>query len=204
MLGKKSNKYDPKITDALRELLKWFRSLSVPSMVIGGVAASLLGKPRVTKDIDALVLVEEGSWEDFLEHGKKWHFVARIADPLSFAMQTRVFLLVHKPTKVNIDISVGSLPFEMAAVSRKLTVKVGRLNLPLPTPEDLIIMKAIPQRPRDIADIGAVLDVHSDLDTNWIRKWTQELTDILEAPELFINLDRLLVAYEKQQRIKRR
>jgi len=78
------------------------------------------------------------------------------------------------------------------------------LALPLPTPEDLIIMKAIPQRPRDIADIEAVLDVHADLDIGRIRTWVQQLTDALEAPELYENLERILKGYEKPKRKKRR
>jgi hypothetical protein len=44
---------------ALRDLVAWFQDAPTPGMVIGGVAASLLGRPRVTRDIDALVLLDE-------------------------------------------------------------------------------------------------------------------------------------------------
>jgi hypothetical protein len=33
---------------ALADLMKWLDAMKVPSMVIGGVAASVLGEPRLT------------------------------------------------------------------------------------------------------------------------------------------------------------
>ena len=40
---------------ALADLVKWLDVTKAPSMVIGGVAASVLGRPRLTQDVDALV-----------------------------------------------------------------------------------------------------------------------------------------------------
>ena len=36
---------------ALADLVKWLDAASMPSMVIGGVAASLLGRPRPEADV---------------------------------------------------------------------------------------------------------------------------------------------------------
>jgi hypothetical protein len=46
--------------------------------VIGGVAASLRGKPRLTNDVDALVL--EADAETLLRSGSEFGFEPRIAD----------------------------------------------------------------------------------------------------------------------------
>jgi hypothetical protein len=42
---------------ALADLMKWLDAANMPSMVIGGVAASLLGRPRLTQDADALAIL---------------------------------------------------------------------------------------------------------------------------------------------------
>ena len=55
---------------ALRDLVAWLQNEHVPCVIIGGVAASILGRPRMTHDIDALVLLDEGYWEKFLIDGK--------------------------------------------------------------------------------------------------------------------------------------
>ena len=39
----------------LAAMMRWFHAAGIRAAVIGGVAASLLGKPRLTKDIDAVV-----------------------------------------------------------------------------------------------------------------------------------------------------
>ena len=54
---------------ALRALVAWFDATRTRGAIIGGVAASLLGRPRVTGDVDALVLVDDDAWEDFLAAG---------------------------------------------------------------------------------------------------------------------------------------
>ena len=53
----------------LRDLVGWWKAGKVPGVVIGGLAASLLGRPRLTRDVDALVLVEEANWGEFMAAG---------------------------------------------------------------------------------------------------------------------------------------
>lgn len=43
--------------EALSDLTRSLEAAHVPAMVVGGVAASILGRPRTTRDIDALVSV---------------------------------------------------------------------------------------------------------------------------------------------------
>jgi hypothetical protein len=47
---------------ALTDLVGWLDQAHVPSMVIGGVAASVLGQPRLTQDVDALAIIPEAEW----------------------------------------------------------------------------------------------------------------------------------------------
>jgi predicted nucleotidyltransferase len=49
-------------------------------------------------------------------------------------------------------------------VERSKVVKVGMIRLRLPTPEALIIMKAVAHRPKDLADIQAIATSHPTLD----------------------------------------
>ena len=40
----------------LEAMMRWFDAAGVRAAIIGGVAASLLGKPRLTRDIDAVMM----------------------------------------------------------------------------------------------------------------------------------------------------
>lgn len=181
-MAKRASTAPPEAT--LRALVKWLRSEHVPGLVIGGVAASLLGRPRFTRDVDVLVLLGEDRWQKFLNAAAKFGFVPRIKSPLAFARRSRVFLLSHKPSGVDVDISLAGLPFEEESIARGRLMKVGRLSLPLPTPEDLIIMKAVAHRSQDIADTEALLAAKPKLNLRRIRKWLKEFSAALDMPEI--------------------
>ena len=69
---------------------------------------------------------------------------------------------------------------------------VGGAKVKVPTPEDLIIMKAVAQRPKDMGDIEALLRVHENLDLNRIRYWAGEFAAALETPGILDDLERML------------
>jgi len=56
----------------LRDLVGWLNAEEVPGVVSGGLAAALLGRPRLTRDVHALVLADEGHWGAFSRRSKSW------------------------------------------------------------------------------------------------------------------------------------
>ena len=176
----------------LSALVDWLRSEDVSGLIIGGIAASLLGRPRLTRDVDVLILLEEPYWERFLNAGARFGFLARIKDVLVFARQSRVFLVHHKPSGVDVDISLAGLPFEKESIAQVRWTKVGKLSLPLPTPENLIIMKAVAHRPQDMADIKALLDANPKVNLRRVRRWVKEFSSALVVPDILGDLESLL------------
>lgn len=185
---------------ALRDLVAWLQATHVSGVVIGGVAASLLGRPRVTRDVDAVVLLDESNWNAFLAAGAQFGFVPRLSDALAFAQEARVLLVRHEPSGIDVDIAFGALPFEKTAIARTIWTDIGGISLPLPTPEDLIVMKAIAHRPRDVADIESVVDAHPKLNLRQIRRWVHEFSTALDAPEILHDLNTILARRRKRKK----
>lgn len=185
---------------ALRDLISWFENADIRGAVIGGVAASLLGRPRVTRDVDALAVLDEERWEKFLGAGAGFGFVPRRHDALAFAQSTRVLLAHHNASGIDVDIVFAGLPFEKAAVAGAQSLSVGGLRIPLVVPEDLIIMKAVARRPRDIADIEALLDAHPKLNVRKVRRWVREFSTALGMPDILTGFESIL----KQRQGKKR
>ena len=179
------------------DLVAWWKATGVRGMLIGGAAVSLVGRPRVTRDIDALVLVDEGRWKAFLAAGEGFKFVPRVNEALAFARRARTLLVRHKPSVIDVDISLGALPFEKEAVSRAVLVDAGGLQVPVPTAEDLIIMKAVAQRPRDLADVEGILDAQPKLDLRRVRRWVRQFASALERPDIVADLERLIAKRPK-------
>jgi hypothetical protein len=184
---------DTRPIDHLREtlvgLMLWIGSEHLRAAVIGGVAAGLQGQPRLTEDVDAVVLDVDA--EALIDSGRQYGFLPRMADALEFSRRTRVLLLQHR-SGVDVDLSLGALPFEYEVVDRAQAIDAGDLRILVASPEDLIIMKALARRPQDIADIAGIIEIQPSLDLERIRRWTREFSAVLEMPEIFDDLEALL------------
>ncbi|MFQ5710083.1 MAG: nucleotidyl transferase AbiEii/AbiGii toxin family protein [bacterium] len=177
---------------ALRDLMNWLETERVNGMVIGGVAASLLGRPRLTHDVDVLIQLEEERWSEFLSQGAQYNFSPRIRDSLEFAQKSRMLLLKHKPTHIDIDLAFAALPFEEESLLNASEFEIGDLKLRLPRPEDLIIMKAVAARPKDLIDIDSLIDANPNLEYERIRATVREFSNALDMSDLIENLDKIL------------
>ena len=171
---------------------EWLDSAAVRGAIIGGVAASVLGRPRLTEDIDVLVILERQEWSPFLESGREFGFAPRIDDALDFAETSRVLLVLHQPSGIPTDIVFGALPLEDEIVRGAGQVEVAGIRLPLASPESIVVMKAIARRARDIGDIEGILEVHDRLDLGWIRTRLTEFDQALGQTDLLDEFNRIL------------
>jgi predicted nucleotidyltransferase len=175
--------------ESLQRLLHEFNDRGV---IIGGIAVGFLGKPRFTADVDAVFLLSKGDIPQFLSRAQVENIVPRIPNAEEFARKNRILLLKHNPTEIDIDISLGILPFEEEMVERGRTKSFADLSIRLPTPEDLIIMKAIAHRPKDLEDIRTIANKYPNLDVQRIEKWVKSFGEVLESPDLWDTVKPLL------------
>jgi hypothetical protein len=167
---------------ALQNLLSAFDDNGV---IIGGIAASLLGTPRYTVDLDAVFLLSTDDIPILLHAAAAQGIEPRSEDAEAFARKNRVLLLRHVSTGTDIDLVLGILPFEVEMVERSQIVDAGPLKLRLPTPEDLIILKAVAHRPKDISDIQAIAANYPELDKERIQYWVEQFGEALDRPDLW-------------------
>lgn len=186
-----SNKTNP-LSPAIKSISLLLKEEDVEGVIIGGLAASLLGRPRFTNDIDLVILDIDDRLPEFIEKLQKFGLESRIKDSVDFARQSRMLLMRHKESGINIDISMGIMPFEREAVSRSKIESAFGLEVPLPSPEDLIIFKAISKRPQDLEDIKAIIARNPNLDTDRVLLVIREFADILGAEEIYDNIKSLL------------
>ena len=175
--------------ESLQQLLNQFNDRGV---IIGGVAVGFLGEPRFTADIDAVFLLSINEIHQLVTLAQKVDIIPRIPNAEDFARKNRVLLFKHHPTATDINISLGILPFEEEMVERAQTQSFAGLTIRLPTPEDLIIMKAIAHRPKDLNDIRTVADKNPDLDVHRVEEWVKSFGDALELPDLWEQIKSLL------------
>lgn len=89
----------------------------------------------------------DDQWAQLLGSSKAHGILARIEKPLDFARRTRVLLLRHTESGIDIDIILGGLPFEAEAVSRATMHDLSGVQVRLPQVEDLLISAANKEGP---------------------------------------------------------
>ncbi len=175
--------------EALQKLIEKFDNRGV---VIGGIASSLLGKARLTADLDVMILLSINDIPDLIREAENAGLEMRVDNADEFARKNRVLLLRHHDSATNIDITLGNLPFEEEVVERSQLINIGKISIRLPTVEDLIIMKAVAHRAKDILDIQGVVDANPDLDKQRIEYWLRQFAEALESPEIWLDVEKLL------------
>lgn len=175
---------------ALEKLLSHYENRWV---IIGGIAVSLIAQPRFTDDLDAMILLSVNKIDEFLQFGSQVGIEPRISDAESFAKKNRVLLLHHVRSNTNIDISLGILPFEEELIARSIKHQLeDELTINLPSPEDLIIMKSVANRPKDWEDIRMIAKKYPELDKQRIEMWVKAFSEALEMPQILDNLKEII------------
>ena len=176
---------------------EWLDAGAVPGAIVGGVAASILGRPRFTEDIDVLALVETEGWPAFLARGRRLGFIPR--DALGFAKESRVLLVTHRPTGMPVEVVFGELALEEEIVRGAVRTEIAGVAIPLPTAESIVVMKALARRLRDLADIEGIFETCDNLDLSWIRARLTEFDQALGRADLLDGFDRLVARMRRQE-----
>lgn len=163
---------------------RWLEAESVPFVLIGGMAVSLAGRPRMTQDIDVLVRLDDVRWTSFVESGARFGFLPRMADCVEFAGSSRVLLVRHEAAGIDVDIVLAGMPLEDDIIANGHPLRIGDAVVFLPRTEDLIIMKSVARRPKDIADIEALVEAAEHVDWDYVSHWTRQFAETLDAPEI--------------------
>ncbi len=180
------------LQSALADLAKWLDESRIPALIIGGIAASVLGRPRLTRDIDTLAILAEDAWAQAVKAAAHYGIVPRIDEALAFARRSRVLLMRHTGSSIDLDVTFGGLPFEHSAVERGTVHSVGGVLVRLPRVEDLLVMKTVARRPKDLEDIDGLLDAHPNADIAEVRAWVNEFATATSMPDMLQELDDLL------------
>jgi len=158
---------------------------------IGGLALQRWGEPRETVDVDLTLLTGFGHEESFIETLLQ-RFEARLEGARDFALTRRV-LLLRAPSGVGLDIALGGLPFEEAAIARSsLYLYPENISIRTCSAEDLIVMKAFASRSKDWMDVeGIIIRQNSRLDWDYVRGQLKPLAELKGAPEILNQLEKL-------------
>ena len=162
----------------------------LPSMVIGGLAVTVWGEPRLTRDVDVKVLAgrdDRGRVLAVLQEYTPLH-----ADPAE-ALRRQGIAFFQDKGGVRIDIMLAETIFDETAVARAPTIEL-QPNQPVRvcTAEDLIIYKMLSLRSKDHADVESIVKRQDDkLDDAYVENWLLQFEQALDDSTLISEYRRL-------------
>lgn len=171
--------------DVYRALNRAFSSLGVFWYVFGAQAAILHGATRFTEDLDVTVLLGARDPRLLVEELGKQGFSLRVKDADDFVQKTRVLPTLHTSTGIPVDVVLGGPGLEELFAERANPTDVGGVSVPVATAEDLIAMKILAGRPKDLEDVVAVLTAQaSRLDLRQVREIVSLVEQALDQSDL--------------------
>jgi predicted nucleotidyltransferase len=153
------------VAKVLRDAVQVLDAADVPHVLMGGIASSLLGRPRCTSDIDVLVAPEDA--ERALEALAQAGFATERTNPHWLYKAFRDDVLVDLLFKSSGDVYLDD---DMIARAARLPFRGTPVRV-MPA-EDLIVIKAIAhdeETPRHWHDALALL-TRGDLDWTYLAK----------------------------------
>ena len=171
------------LLDVYKKIVAFLNNGEYNYILIGGIAASTVGEARVTVDVDVDIVIEKKDLPDFLNKAKKAGFDVPVKRCIKSAEQMGIFQI--SSGDYHIDFIIASTDLETQACARRKAIQLHGIKAFFPTPEDLILLKLIPGRAKDIADVEGLITRHGNkLDKEYLKTWAMKLCD--EAQDMGI------------------
>jgi len=171
--------------DLLSALAGALAPLRIPWYVFGAQAALIWGRPRLTADVDVTVRLEPEEPLRLVQALEGAGFRLRVKAEADFVRRTRVLPFVFVPSGLPLDVVLGGPGLEEVFLSRARPVQIGRLTIPVISPEDLIVSKILAGRPKDLEDVRGVLRERlASLDLQMVRSTLGVLEEALGQSDL--------------------
>lgn len=179
------------LADLLADLDRAFTALGIRWYLFGAQAAILYGVARLTADVD--VTVDAGSLAnaDLVAHLAARGFELRVPDAGEFLAQTRVLPLVHAESRIPVDVVLAGPGLEELFFSRVEQRNVGGVRIPVAAAEDIVTMKVLAGRLKDLDDVASILRACA-LDPDRVRSTLRLLEQALDRRDLVDEFERLL------------
>lgn len=179
----------------LQALVKCLTAQRIKYIILGGIAVSIYGEPRLTADVDVNIIFDKRKINEFLKRAKKYGFYPSLPHIRKIVEKTGVIPMSFRKRKIygKFDIIIAENILEYMAIKRGRLKKIASTKARFISPEDLIIHKIVSSRPRDNEDLkGILIRQEGKLDIKYIQYWLKKIDKVNKKARLSNLFKRLL------------
>lgn len=153
----------------------------IPYAVMGGLAVRIYAIPRFTSDVDLTISLEREELPALFELLES--IGCEVPSPFREGwLDTVAGLPLFKAEfrengrSIEIDIFVSETDFQGSLMDRRQRIETPVGWISFVSPEDLILLKLLASRPRDLIDVQDILFTLGRLDFHYLKHWAQVLS----------------------------
>ncbi|MBM4167385.1 MAG: hypothetical protein FJ218_10780 [Ignavibacteria bacterium] len=181
--------------EIIRQMQLCLDELKISYVVIGVIAASILGRPRMTMDSDIVLLLEQNQTEQFIACASAKGFsVTQSSKPKIISRLNRGLSVKLRYTKrYSVDVRIASYSIDFQSIKKAKRHMLFDVQLPIVQPEELIVYKLARFDGIDESDIQAVMQRQKKkLNIETIISSTQKLSEETGNEKILENLSTFL------------
>jgi hypothetical protein len=172
--------------------LRWY--------VFGAQAVVAHGRPRLTADVDITVELAGAGMSDLVALLGRRGFDLRFPLSPEHLQEARLLPMVHASTDMPVDLVIAAPGLDEEFLERARPMDLGGVEVPVISAEDIIAMKVLAGRRKDLEDVrGILVEQQGRLDLVRTRDVLTSLEEATGERRLLARLDRLLRAVAKDR-----
>jgi predicted nucleotidyltransferase len=174
--------------DTLRSLARVLDEQGLAWFVFGAQAVVVRGAPRATQDVDITVEVSREDLPELvsaLQAEGLSHRYPEIADEL---LASGAVLPLRHSSGMEVDMVLAGSGLEAITLARASRVRMDGVEVPVAQATDLVVMKVLAGRGKDLDDVRALL-AGGDVDLAEVRDLLHQLQEALGQSDLLPRLE---------------
>ena len=165
--------------EVLKMVAERLNGAGIPYMITGSIPVSYYAIPRMTRDIDIVIELEEKDVEKIYSLFSGDFYVDK--ESIQKAVREKgIFNIIHGTLIVKIDFIIRKEDaYRKEEFRRRLKTRIEEAEVFLTTPEDLILSKLYwskdSRSEMQISDVKNLLQSVKDLDKEYMKRWADYL-----------------------------
>ncbi len=162
-------------------MIACFERLGISYVVMGGLAIRIYALPRPTYDVDFTIAITRDQLPKLFETVQEMGltvapqyltgWVDQVASmPL---VKFRTFLADGKG--IDVDLFLAETDFQKNVMTHRVAAELDGDPVWVVQPEDLLLLKLLASRPRDLIDVADLIFIQGKLDESYLRLWANKL-----------------------------
>ncbi len=163
--------------DLLKLVTRRLNNAEIDYMLSGSVALTFYGKPRMTRDIDIVVMIPLKKVDEFVELFEPDFYIDKDMIVDSIRNQS-MFNIIHLETVIKVDFIIcKNQEYRILEFNKRKKMKLEEQEVFVVSLEDLIVSKLYWAKDSfsemQIKDIVSLMDL--DFDMNYVKEWGRRL-----------------------------